>query len=279
MVEKKIYKGHYEAQSNLIIKIVLISLVFILISCKRKFPDFIKKEDGIYMKLLSFEKENLTVESDKFGAVNIEIYDGDNLVFVHNKIDRIDLRETQFNFLIKHLTVGDSCQFMVPTERMVSIFKPLKLKETKAKLLSVYIKLTHVYDVDLDKEMVEQFVLKSYLKKHETKGYGGIYVANIKDGKGKGIEVGDEITIAYKGYFINGLEFDNISGRTAFTFAYGSQGQVIKGLEVAINTMREGQESKIIIPSQLAFGEVGSTTLIVPPFTTVIYDLEVVKVN
>ena len=231
------------------------------------------------MKLLSFEKDILTIESNNFGAINIEIYDGDNLLFVHNKIDRIDLRENQFHFLIKYLTVGDSCHFMVPTKDVVLIFKPLKLKKTNAKQLSVFIKLANVYEVDLDKEMVEQFVLKSYLKKTEAKDHRGIYVENIRSGNGKGIDKGNEITIAYKGYFVNGLEFDNISGKTAFTFTYGSQGQVIKGLDIAIKTMREGQKSKIIIPSHFAFGEGGSTTLIVPPFTTVIYDLEVVKVN
>lgn len=279
MVEKKIYKRYYEARRNLSIKVVLIYLVFIVISCKRKFPEFIKKEDGVSMKLLSFEKDILTIEGNNFGAINIEIYDGDNLLFVHNKIDRIDLRENQFHFLIKYLTVGDSCHFMVPTEDVITIFKPLKLKKTNAKQLSVFIKLANVYEIDLDKEMVEQFVLKSYLKKTKAKEQTGIYVESIRAGNGKEIDTGSEITIAYKGYFVNGLEFDNILGKTAFTFTYGSQGQVIKGLEVAIKAMIEGQKSKIIIPSHLAFGEAGSTTLIVPPFTTVIYDLEVVKVN
>lgn len=231
------------------------------------------------MKLLSFEEDSLTYKSEQFGEVSIDIYDENDLVFNRNKIDRINLKESQFNFLIKYLAVGDSCHFMVPTERLIAVFKPLKLKATKAKYLSVYIKLDNVYNEELDKEMVEQFILKTYLTNTKTKKKGGVYVESINPGKGKEIELGDEITIAYKGYFINGLEFDNIAGKTAFTFAYGSQGQVIKGLEVAIKSMREGQKSKIIIPSQLAFGEVGSTTLIVPPYTTVIYDLEVVKVN
>ncbi|PJB13827.1 MAG: peptidylprolyl isomerase, partial [Flavobacteriales bacterium CG_4_9_14_3_um_filter_32_8] len=60
---------------------------------------------------------------------------------------------------------------------------------------------------------------------------------------------------------------------------YGSPDQVIKGLEIAINGMKKGEKSKIIIPSQLAFGEEGSSTQIVPPFTTVIYELEIVNVK
>jgi FKBP-type peptidyl-prolyl cis-trans isomerase len=231
------------------------------------------------MQLLSFEKDNLDIERNNFGAVSIEIYDEENLLFVHNKIDRIDLRDNQFDFLIKYLTVGDSCHFMVPVEQVVNMFKPLKLKETNSKQLSIFVKLVNVYEGDLDKEMKEQFVLKSYLNKSQAKEQTGIYIECIKSGKGRRIEVGDEVTIAYKGYFMNGLEFDNISEETAFRFTYGTQGQVLKRLEIAIKAMREGQKSKIIIPSQLAFGEGGSTTLIVPPFTSVMYDLEIVKVN
>jgi len=231
------------------------------------------------MKLLSFEDDNSVSDIKKYGAVSISIYADDILLFEHRKIDRIDLRDSKFDFLIKHLSVGDSCHFIVPTEQVVTIFHPLKLKNVKTKELSVYIKLDNVFDEELDQEMVEQHILKSYLKKFKTKAYQNLYMKTIEVGTGKEVEVGDEITIAYKGYFLNGLVFDSISGKTSFTFTYGSQGQVIKGLEIAIKLMREGQKSKIIIPSQLAFGELGSTTLIVPAYTTVVYDLEVIKVN
>ena len=43
--------------------------------------------------------------------------------------------------------------------------------------------------------------------------------------------------------------------------------------------MREGEKAKIIIPSQLAFGENGSSTGIVPPYTSVIYEVTMLKVN
>ena len=221
----------------------------------------------------------MTISKTKYGAVSVLVYSEERLVFEQNKIDRLDLKDNPFIFLLEYMKIGDSCQFMVSADRLIKAFKPLKVQTLKTNDLSVFIKLENVYDEQLDSEMVEQSILKSYLKKSKAKQHSVIYVEPIKPGSGKKIGIGDEITIAYKGYFPNGLEFDNISGKTAFTFTYGSQGQVIKGLEIAIKAMREGQKSKIIIPSQLAFGEIGSTTLIVPPYTTVIYDLEVVKVN
>jgi len=59
----------------------------------------------------------------------------------------------------------------------------------------------------------------------------------------------------------------------------GDTAQVITGLEIGIKKMREGGKAKIIIPSQLAFGENGSSTGIVPPYTSVIYEVTMLKVN
>lgn len=262
-------------KNGLIISLVLLTLF----SCENKFPNYIKKETDVYMKLLSFEESDKAVRQKGFGAIGIEIYDNDKLLYKHYKEERINIENNKFDFLIQYMNLGDSCGFMVPKERITNTFRPLKLKETNADYLSVYIKFNDYFLDEGDKEMVEQFILKKYLSDMEYEFNEGVYIKINKVGTGDEIKKGDEITIAYKGSFINGLEFDNISGKLAFTFSYGAQGQVIKGLDLSIKTMRDGQKSKIIIPSQLAFGEVGSTTLIVPSYTTVVYDLEIIKVN
>lgn len=231
------------------------------------------------MKLLAFDEGLELKESDQLIAVNVEIYDNNDLLYFHNKLDPTKLNDNLFDFLTNDMKIGDSTHFMVPTSKLVDLFKPLKLKDSKQDYLSVFVKLDGVVGKNNDVEMLEQQLLNSYLKNNKLKPFKGIYMGVIEEGIGEKIELGDEITIAYRGCFLNGLEFDKISGKTAFTFRYGAQHQVIKGLDIAIKTMREGQKSKIIIPSQLAFGEEGSTTLIVPPYTTVIYDLEIVKVN
>ncbi|NQX98749.1 MAG: FKBP-type peptidyl-prolyl cis-trans isomerase [Flavobacteriales bacterium] len=258
----------------------ILLLLIILFSCNNKFPDYIKKDDGIYMNLLSFEEGNRRINKKGFAAVSIQVINKEKLLYKQYKEGIINLEVNKFSFLLKYLTVGDSCSFMVSTKKIITAFKPIKFTEKTSGFLEVVIKF-HKYHVEesYDKEMAEQIVLKRYLEELKVKLQNGIYSKQLKKGEGEQIKTGDIITIAYKGYFVNRLMFDEISGATAFTFTYGTQGQVIKGLNRAIKTMREGEKSKIIIPSQLAFGEVGSTTGIVPPYTTVIYDLEIVKVN
>ncbi len=99
--------------------------------------------------------------------------------------------------------------------------------------------------------------------------------------QGTGPEVTDHslISIAYKGSFLNGRMFDSVSIIAPLQFRLGDTAQVITGLEIGIKRMREGEKAKIIIPSQLAFGENGSSTGIVPPYTSVIYEVTMLKVN
>ena len=259
--------------------VIIILGLFFLFSCRNEFPDFIQKEPGIYMKLLSFDEKKITPTANKYGAVSIEIYAENELLFRHDKVDRIDLKTDSFNFLTKHLNIGDSCHFIVPKDRIESIFRPLEINKNKFKQLSVFMKLDGVYPNTFDEELIEQHLLKLYLKTTGATSKKGIYEKIVKHGIGKEITLGDEVTINLRGCFINKLTFDDALAEKPFTFTYGEQEQIIKGLEIAIKGMRKGQKSKIIIPSQLAFGARGSTTSIVPPYTTVIYDLEIVNVN
>jgi FKBP-type peptidyl-prolyl cis-trans isomerase len=266
--------------------IILLGFLF-LISCENKYPDYLKIDNDTYMKLLSFEESDIDVQREDYAAVSILINDNSNLIFRHYKEDIVSLKNNTFSFLIKHLNEGDSAVFKVSTNQISEGLKVLGHGISKSEVVDVSIKVHNYYShseyitskAGFDKEMMEQLLLKKYLDDVSAIKINGIYKELLIEGNGADIKIGDEITIAYKGYFINRLEFDEISGATAFTFKYGTPGQVIKGLDIAIKSMREGEKSKIIIPSQLAFGEEGSTTLIVPSFTSVIYELEILKIN
>lgn len=239
------------------------------------------------MKLLSFDDDNKSFNSTDYAIVSIEIRDAKGVLFKHYKEDPINLENNEVAFLLQYLNEGDSSSFKVSVEKIIDEFKPVKFNETTAEVLDVTIKVHQYLSTDellsqklgLDKEMMEQLILTKYLKEFNTKPKQGVFIEELEKGKGDKIKKGDVITIAYRGYFVNRLEFDKIGGKTAFTFTYGTPGQVIKGLDVAINGMKKGEKSKIIIPSQLAFGEEGSTTRVVPPFTTVIYELEIINVK
>jgi FKBP-type peptidyl-prolyl cis-trans isomerase FkpA len=107
----------------------------------------------------------------------------------------------------------------------------------------------------------------------------GIYYIPLSLGNGKKVEKGRRIKIHYQGRFLNGYFVDDTYKRNApMDFVFGTEFYIIDGMEEALKKMREGDKSLIIIPSRLAFGSLGSAGGIIPPYTTMIYELEVIKV-
>lgn len=103
----------------------------------------------------------------------------------------------------------------------------------------------------------------------------------IKDlikGKGKKAEKGKKITVHYIGKLEDGKVFDNTYEKERpFSFVLG-KGRVIKGWEIGIEGMREGGKRKLIIPPHLGYGESGVRGLI-PPNSTIIFEIELIKVE
>ena len=107
-----------------------------------------------------------------------------------------------------------------------------------------------------------------------------MYYLPITQGSGARAEKGNVIKMNYTGSFINGKMFESTYERSQpMEFICGEQGQVIKGLESAISLMNEGAKAKFIIPSHLAYGEEGSSTGIIPPYTTVVYEIELLNLT
>ena len=56
-----------------------------------------------------------------------------------------------------------------------------------------------------------------------------------------------------------------------------SAGKITKGMEEGLLKMSMGAKATLIIPSELAFGKRKISTIL--PYTTLIYDIEVIEVN
>lgn len=106
----------------------------------------------------------------------------------------------------------------------------------------------------------------------------GLQYIIVKPGTGTPVQTGDTVTVGYSGWLQDsGTLFDSSynSGQPR-TFELGA-GTVIKGWDEGIVGMLPGEQRRLIIPPDLAYGAEGLGTI--PPNATLIFDIDLISLG
>ena len=100
----------------------------------------------------------------------------------------------------------------------------------------------------------------------------GLQYKVIEPGSGKSPGPQDQVTVHYRGSFIDGKEFDSsFKKKKPATFAVN---RVIKGWSEGLQLMKEGGKSQLFIPQNLAYGKRGPLA-----HRTLIFEVELLAVE
>jgi len=106
----------------------------------------------------------------------------------------------------------------------------------------------------------------------------GLKYIEIKEGTGAQPQAGQTVSVHYTGTLEDGTKFDSSRDRNQpFSFKLGA-GQVIKGWDEGLSTMKVGGQRQLIIPPGLGYGSRGAGGVI-PPNATLIFDVELLKIS
>ena len=106
----------------------------------------------------------------------------------------------------------------------------------------------------------------------------GLKYVDLVVGKGASPVSGKQVKVHYTGTLENGKKFDSsVDRKEPFSFVIGV-GQVIKGWDEGVMTMKVGGKRKLIIPANLGYGARGAGGAI-PPNATLLFDVELLDVS
>jgi FKBP-type peptidyl-prolyl cis-trans isomerase len=261
------------------------AIVLGVFSCKeQRIPGFRKMGNGSWFKLITLgESDRRPKEGEYMELVLLNKF-ADSVLYDSRLENSRGTILAPYNEKdgFSRLREGDSAVFLVPAYDLA--------QAGNDSMMHMNVKLVHILDEKQYKaeseirnhadEMDEQRILNYFFKTRKEKFQElthGLYYLDEKTGNGREVKRGDRVLVNYQGTFLNGKKFDAPDEPVEYTM--GDEGQMLDGMAIGLAHMKEGGKAKFIIPSHLAYGATGSSTGIIKPFTTITYEVELMKVN
>jgi FKBP-type peptidyl-prolyl cis-trans isomerase FkpA len=282
-------------------KTILLLLLFLLLqACKRavKQSIFSKEPLGYWWQLLSYGDQVQKYRKSDIAWINATFATQDDSVFYDSSHDLRDrffmaIDSSQKNNFLKHViskaTIGDSlCILIEPSQFFKQQFGKdapyfciddsivkinLKIKDILSpfefKNLALEIANSEMAEIEQYYQSATQFELA-------RDPLGFYWIEKPVDVEGRRVKSGDLIEVSYRGAFLDGRTIDFSPPHSQVV--YGTPDQLLRGINYVISRLKLGQNSKIILPSPLAFGENGSSNGSIPPFTPLLYQVSIKEV-
>jgi len=109
------------------------------------------------------------------------------------------------------------------------------------------------------------------------KSASGLYTQDRVVGTGAEASAGKTVSVHYTGWLPDGTQFDSSRGQAPIEFVLGAH-RVIAGWDEGLVGMKVGGQRRLVIPSDLGYGEDGYPGAI-PPNSVLIFDTELMGVS
>ena len=169
-------------------------------------------------------------------------------------------------------------------DMLVNAFS-IAMKEESSLIDTAFAKIyfkKYIEKVQSDDATLKKLIGENFLKENKTKkgiittASGLQYQVLISKNGQKPLET-DKVKVHYQGFLIDGTKFDSSIDRgEPITFPLN---QVISGWTEGIQLMSVGSKYKFFVPYKLGYGEQGAGNGVIPGYSTLIFDVELLDIE
>lgn len=289
--------------------LIFAAVSFLIYSCS-KYPGYKKHENGFYYKFISENTDSVKADTNFILTLQLKYtvkINGKDSVFFNSsemaKPFQISLQKPQFKgdvfdaFALLHQ--GDSASFILNAKDFftkTAQYPTVPEGIDSTTMITFDVKVLKIESLEQIQKAADERALKlkneeggklqNFISSKEITTVptsSGVYVIEQKPGSGRLIQKGDMVKVDFTVLTIDEQKvFSTLDRQQPITFEYGQPFDT-KGFDEAIGMMKKGSSARVIVPSAMAFGEKGRRDMggndIIPPYTTVIYDIEVLDIK
>ena len=203
-----------------------------------------------------------------------------------------------FNEAIGMVPEGGTMRFVIPSalafdstgyEQFIQPYTPLVVLMKMNSVMDKAAYEKHQAALEAEKEAekerllaLESTAIADYIKANnitETPTESGLYIIRQEEGKGNVAQWGDEVSVHY---ILSTLKGDEVESSYDYdepiSFKIGNN-EMIPAIEEALMTMAPGAKVTLVSPSALAFGEIVIDEELLPAYSPLVIELELVEVK
>lgn len=262
---------------------------------------FKTSDEGLQYKIHTDNEGELIKEGDFVTLQMVYRTDSDSVLFDTYKMGQpIKLMANKPTFKgdlmngLMLLSEGDSATFLINAdslfEKTFQFPRPAFIRagsyltfDVKVEKVQTKEQMEQEMKAETEKQSaVENVNLEKYItdnKLNPTKTSSGLMYVVTKEGSAEKAAAGDTVVVHYTGKLLNGNKFDSsVDVGKPIEFPVG-RGMVIKGWDEAFMLFGKGTKATLIIPSALGYGpnEVGGG--VIPAYSSLIFDIELVNIK
>jgi len=231
-----------------------------------------KSDLGVYY-IIDEQGEGEKPDPDYYATVNYKGYLLDGSVFDETEEEGIefDLQQVITGFAdgLTYFNEGGKGTIIIPPSLAFGDYGTGSIPG--GAVLIFDIEIIKVKSEETEDDIVDYLADNAIEAEHTD---SGLYYHIETPGEGDPITTSSIVTVNYKGYFTNGVEFDS-SNENGVQFNLSS---LIPGFSEGISLFKEGGKGTIFIPPSLAYGSDGVPNKI-PRSAILIFDIEVVSLD